>query len=419
MQIPHWMAKETRPQLRFSFPPLYRQRGTAVEESRHVSNSAERLEPELAFVTEDASPERLSFRNGTELISKTERRDLFRAAIVSGDNQREGRTRSSQSTSVRSDLALESLIQRRQSTVRLSRGFGSQSVDFSKHDVESSDTLTFPQSVEKVWVNFSDKKRLSTVQSITSLLHIPSSDVSMGEPRTINTEITEVTSNNEQETTTPMESEVSITSRVPVSAAAAVAKPELKVPKSVEPSRKKRRFWRSLRYRRRCFVCFPKPLCRCFSFHSRETMESIHQYPIYEISRLDLEDGIIKSKVTLDSSTTRKIEEVIDENGGLIILTGSKLDTYQNRLDSMMSSVFDRAAGYSLLDTWRSEKPEQTLELLESAQELTSSFENRVLTLADIDLTQIKRTTRTDDRENAFARYFSSFQGLNPQMLVP
>lgn len=84
----------------------------------------------------------------------------------------------------------------------------------------------------------------------------------------------------------------------------------------------------------------------------------------------------------------------------------------------MQTSVFDRTVGFSLLETWRTERPEQTLELLESVQEF-KSFENRILTLADIDLTQIKRTTKTDDREQTFNRYFSSYQGLTQQMLVP
>jgi len=82
-------------------------------------------------------------------------------------------------------------------------------------------------------------------------------------------------------------------------------------------------------------VLFPRRLCPCLSPAVQVPLEST-QYPIYELNTLEVEDGVVKSRVTLDSSTTRKIEQVVDESGGLIILAGSKLDTYQHRLESMM-----------------------------------------------------------------------------------
>eukprot|EP00210_Caulerpa_lentillifera_P007321 g6998.t1 len=390
----------------------------AVEDSsRQLSNLSIEQETRIPSspVVVDSSPEWSPAWHREELVSLTETQELLTELEPKDElNRMTDAGNPSSQSSVLSDLTFQSLLIQPQNSGHDSQVFGSQSVVVVQDNADSSDSLTFPQSVvEKVWDNTTtDIKRLSTVQAIASFPRIPS-DVAMEHPRAFETEITEASGNDEEEPTR-LDSGVSTTSKV----VSPVTYSDTAEETRVENSRKRRRFWQNLRDRRRAIVCFPKRLCRCLAPRFIESTTETTQYPVYEIKALDIEEGIVRSRVTIDSPTSKLLEQLVDQYGGFIILKGAKLDTYQARLDSILSKAFDRQVGYSVLNTWKSEKPEQSLELLESVHEI-ESYRNRVLTLADIDLTQVKRTTRSDDRENTLFRYFKSYQGLNQRMLAP
>lgn len=159
-----------------------------------------------------------------------------------------------------------------------------------------------------------------------------------------------------------------------------------------------------------------KRLCRCLSPKAADQKcSSEEERP--RITEIQLKDGILQSRVQMNSITAQQVEQVVHEHGGFIVLSGEKLEKYERRMNTMLDTCFNRRRGYEILRLWRLDavRPSRLYaEMLPSA-----ITENRFLTLEDVRLMSPPREDPYDRRDDSLFRYFMSYEGLNGRMLIP
>lgn len=159
-----------------------------------------------------------------------------------------------------------------------------------------------------------------------------------------------------------------------------------------------------------------KRLCRCLSPKAVDDETPNHEKG-RRIEDLHFEDGILHSNVEMNSLAAQEIEQVIQEHGGLIVLTGEKLLHHETRLLAMLKTCFEKRRGREILRLWKMDavRPSRLhVEMLPS-----TSTERRFLTLEDVRLLNPPREDPYDRRDDSLFRYFMSYEGLSGRMLIP
>jgi len=159
-----------------------------------------------------------------------------------------------------------------------------------------------------------------------------------------------------------------------------------------------------------------KRLCRCLSPKAADQKRSSDEER-FAIKDPDLKEGILQSRVQMNSCEAQQVEELINEHGSFIVLSGEKLEKYERRMNTMLDTCFDRRCGYEILRLWKLDavRPSRLYaEMLPSA-----STVNRFLTLEDVRLLSPPREDPYDRRDDSLFRYFMSYEGLNGRMLIP
>lgn len=104
------------------------------------------------------------------------------------------------------------------------------------------------------------------------------------------------------------------------------------------------------------------------------------------------------------------------EHGSAIVLKGERLEAYQQKMEMMLRTYFDRQAGNEILRLWKLDASRPSRLYAEMLP--TENREPRYLTLGDVRLVN-QRDNTLDRRDDSLLRYFMSYEGLHGRMLIP